>query len=155
MAQISKDTPLNEITLRKYEKPHPDMSLYEISRRAILSLGLLQPGDSRDVIVDVFLSIINSNGLTAIEIIEKTIKLRNERNVSTKGCTSPNIRRQILRLKNLFLIHKHGEYYKINEDEKFVKIWDEHIKGYLLNSINSRIRENLAMLDMIKNKSNS
>ena len=50
---IAKDTPLVEITLRRYEKPN-QMSERELVRKLCLSFGLLQPGDSRDVIVDVF-----------------------------------------------------------------------------------------------------
>jgi hypothetical protein len=151
MGQIAKDTPLAEITLRKYESPNNEMSLYEISRRVMLSLGLLQPGDSRDVIVDVFVAVISNDGLDAFQIEEEAKKIRSSRNVPLKGCTSPNVRRQITRLKNLFLIHKHANVYVVRE-EKFSKIWDEHIKGYYMNSINSRIRENLSMLDTIKNK---
>ena len=47
---ISKDTPLAEITLRKYEKPY-NMPRRDLIRKLCLSIGLLQPGDSRDVIV--------------------------------------------------------------------------------------------------------
>ena len=153
MASISKDTPLAEITLRKYEKPHNEMSLYDISRRVLLSLGLLQPGDSRDVIVDVFVVIITSKGLNSLEIIDKTITFRKSRQVPIKGCTSPNIRRQIMRLKQMFLVEKQNNLY-IAREEKFSQVWDEHIKGYYMSSIVSRVRENLGMLDTIKNKSN-
>ncbi|MBW2999865.1 hypothetical protein KY339_04280, partial [Candidatus Woesearchaeota archaeon] len=50
---ISKDTPLNEITLRKYEKPF-NLEERELVRKLCLSTGLLQPGDSRDIVVDIF-----------------------------------------------------------------------------------------------------
>ena len=49
---ISKDTPLSEITLRRYEKPY-DLTGRDLVKKLCLSLGLLQPGDSRDVVVDV------------------------------------------------------------------------------------------------------
>ncbi len=49
-----KDIPLGEITLRKYEKPY-DAPKRELVRKVCLSLGLLQPGDSRDIIVDILL----------------------------------------------------------------------------------------------------
>ena len=51
MPKISRDTPLAEITLRRYEKP--TVNDRELVRKFCLSIGLLQPGDSRDVIVDV------------------------------------------------------------------------------------------------------
>mgnify|MGYP001603765416 CR=1 FL=1 len=49
-----KDLPLGEITLRKYERPY-DSSKRDLVRKVCLSLGLLQPGDSRDIIVDIML----------------------------------------------------------------------------------------------------
>jgi len=49
-----RDIPLAEITLRRYEKPY-DSSKRELVRKICLSLGLLQPGDSRDIIVDILL----------------------------------------------------------------------------------------------------
>ena len=49
---IAKDIPLAEITLRRYEKP-ANLNERELVRKLCLSIGLLQPGDSRDVVVDV------------------------------------------------------------------------------------------------------
>ena len=53
---IAKDTALSEITLRRYEKPE-NFKGRDLIRKLCLSLGLLQPGDSRDIIVDI-LSVI-------------------------------------------------------------------------------------------------
>jgi chemotaxis signal transduction protein len=47
-----RETPISEITLRRYEKPY-SASKRELLKKCCLSLGLLQPGDSRDVIVDI------------------------------------------------------------------------------------------------------
>ena len=49
---VSKEVPLAEITLRKYEKPY-NLKDRDLVKKLCLSIGLLQPGDSRDVIVDV------------------------------------------------------------------------------------------------------
>ena len=51
--------PLAEITLRKYEKPY-NLEGRELIKKVCLSLGLLQPGDSRDVIVDVLQVILDA-----------------------------------------------------------------------------------------------
>ena len=56
---ISKEIPLSEITLRKYEKPSK-LSDRELVRKLCLSIGLLQPGDSRDVIVDILHVLLKS-----------------------------------------------------------------------------------------------
>ena len=55
-----KDIALSEITLRKYEKPY-DLDKRELVKKICLSLGLLQPGDSRDVIVDILMILIESS----------------------------------------------------------------------------------------------
>ena len=67
---ISKDVPLSELTLRKYEKPDT-LKDRDLIRKLCLSLGLLQPGDSRDVIVDV-LSVM----LKAKKELRTDLKLR-------------------------------------------------------------------------------
>jgi len=59
---ISKEIPLAEITLRRYEKPSR-LSDRELVRKLCLSTGLLQPGDSRDVIVDIFHVLIKAKKL--------------------------------------------------------------------------------------------
>ena len=45
-----KYRPFSELTLRKYEKPFRS-SGRELVKKLCLSIGLLQPGDGRDVIV--------------------------------------------------------------------------------------------------------
>ena len=74
-----KDIPLSEITLRKYEKPE-GLEKRELIRKICLSLGLLQLGDSRDIIVDILMVLINANkdkkNLNSIEIRKRTEDLR-------------------------------------------------------------------------------
>ena len=50
--KIVSEQPLAEIILRKYELPRKAKER-ELVKKVCLSLGLLQPGDSRDVIVDI------------------------------------------------------------------------------------------------------
>jgi hypothetical protein len=115
---ISKDTPLSEITLRRYEKPG-NLSKRELVRKLCLSLGLLQPGDSRDVIVDIFLVLIQTsaakNALTSEEIGSKVIGLRKKEKLSWNGTAGSNIRRQIKRLKDIIVIDKIGTKYRLDE----------------------------------------
>ncbi len=91
MKKISKDIPLSEITLRRYERPHKQ-TRRDITRKLCLSIGLLQPGDSRDVIVDVLYVLLNAKKqkkkLTSEEIKDKVQKrlktrlLKQEKNTS-------------------------------------------------------------------------
>ena len=76
---ISKDTPLSEITLRRYEKPS-SYTKRELNRKLCLSIGLLQPGDSRDIIVDIFQVLMNNKKekilMNSEEIRDKVIQNR-------------------------------------------------------------------------------
>ena len=64
--KVSKDIPLAEITLRKYEKPG-ELSKRDLIKKLCLSVGLLQPGDSRDVIVDIFYVLKEEGGRLVVD----------------------------------------------------------------------------------------
>jgi len=146
MKTISKDIPLAEITLRKYEQPN-NLSQRELIKKLCLSLGLLQPGDSRDVIVDVFLVLINSKeSLTSEKINEMVIEARKKENLPLKGIAGSNIRRQLKRLKDLFLIENVKNEYRINENESLINIFEEKIERFYIKSIIERIKEYLKLV---------
>ncbi|MBD3310537.1 hypothetical protein GF351_04920 [Candidatus Woesearchaeota archaeon] len=111
-------------------------------RKVCLSIGLLQPGDSRDVIVDVFNVILKSKSpLTSQDIEKKVIEERKKHKLPMVGIASSNIRRQIKRLKDLFLVEKVANKYRISEDADLVDIFDEKIAKFYLDSITTRVRE--------------
>ncbi len=141
MARISKDTPLSEITLRKYEKPDL-FSDRELIKKICLSIGLLQPGDSRDVIVDILYILISTReNLTSEEITQMVIELRQEKNLPMIGIAPSNIRRQIKRLRDIQLVEKVVNSYRITEDAKLEEIFEERIKKYFIEPITQRIKE--------------
>ena len=138
---ISKDTPLAEITLRKYEQPY-NLSKRELIKKLCLSIGLLQPGDSRDIIVDILLTLIEEKRLLSSEEIQtKVIELRKKENLQLKGVAGSNIRRQLKRLKDLFLIENVKNSYRINENEVLINIFEEKIERFYIKSILDRIKE--------------
>ena len=80
MSNISKDVPLNEINLRRYEKPN--LNGRALVRKLCLSMGLLQPGDSRDVIVDILHVLLKKGKEIDSEAIrEAVIENRKEHNL--------------------------------------------------------------------------
>ena len=136
---ISKDIPLAEITLRRYESPS-NLGKRELIRKLCLSTGLLQPGDSRDVVVDV-LHLLIKKPLASESIPAGVIKLRKKQKLPLKGIAHSNIRRQLKRLKDLFLIEKIKEGYRINENEKLINLFEEKIEKYYLQNIISRVKD--------------
>jgi hypothetical protein len=144
MSIISKETPLSEITLRKYEKPPEKTEKRELIRKLCLSLGLLNPGDSRDIIVDLLCILTETKEPINSEIIQqRVIDLRKNKKLPLKGIAPSNIRRQLKRLRDLFLIEKIKNNYRITENESLLKIFEEKIEKFYLDSITSRIKDYL------------
>ncbi|MBI2542142.1 hypothetical protein HYV80_05525 [Candidatus Woesearchaeota archaeon] len=147
---ISRDIPLAEITLRRYEKPS-NLNERELVRKICLSVGLLQPGDSRDVIVDVFSVLIKAKkhqgNLTSEEICSLVIEDRKKLNLPMLGIAASNIRRQLKRLKDSMLIEKRLNAYRITEHNSLNEIFEEKIEKILLPGISSRIKEYLKKID--------
>lgn len=143
MSKISKDTPLSEITLRRYEKPSK-LSERELVRKICLSIGLLQPGDSRDVIVDILHVLLKAKkqkkSLDSKEIEKEVIEIRKKQKLPLLGIASSNIRRQLKRLKDLFLIECIANRYRITEFEGLHVIFEEKIEKYYLKSITDRVK---------------
>lgn len=149
MAKISRDIPLAEITLRRYEKPTMDDR--GLVRKFCLSLGLLQPGDSRDVVVDVLYVLLdarmNKEELHSEEIKNKVIELRKRLNLPVLGVAGSNIRRQLKRLKDIYLIESNANLYRITEFGELSEIFKEKIESFFLNSVLSRVREYVKKID--------
>ncbi|MBL7055718.1 hypothetical protein ISS07_02275 [Candidatus Woesearchaeota archaeon] len=146
---ISREIPLAEITLRRYEKPSK-VSERELVRKLCLSIGLLQPGDSRDIIVDILDVLIKAKKkkelLTSEELEKKVIDSRKKRKLAMHGIASSNIRRQLKRLRDIFLVEKIKTKYRIAEFEKLSTIFEEKIARFYLNSIVERVKDYFAVL---------
>jgi len=145
-----KDIPLSEITLRKYESPE-GLEKRELVRKVCLSLGLLQLGDSRDVIVDILMVLIDANKdkekLTSEEIGKLVEAARKEYSLETRGLAESNVRRQLKRLRDGMLIDKQGNGYYLHENESLSKIFENNIEKFVLPQIVNRVKEYLNELD--------
>ncbi len=148
--KISKDTPISEITLRRYEKPY-DLDKRELVRKLCLSSGLLQPGDSRDIIVDILHVLLESKRenrlMSSEDVRDAVIDLRKETGLPLVGVASSNIRRQIKRLRDIFLVEKVRNNYRITEFDNLSAIFNEKIEQYLLSSMLDRVRDYCKKVD--------
>ena len=141
---ISREIPLAEITLRRYEKPSK-LSERELVRKLCLSIGLLQPGDSRDIIVDILHVLIKAKKqkkeLSSEEIEKEVIEARKKQKLALHGIASSNIRRQLKRLRDLFIVEKVKNSYRINEFDELGNIFNEKINKFYISSIVDRVRD--------------
>ena len=150
MGKVFKDKPIVELVLRRYEKPD-NLCGRDLVKKVCLSIGLLQPGDSRDVIVDILHILLeqkqSKKQVSAEEIRDLVIKNRIKHGLDQKGVTHSNIRRQIKRLKDMLIVDNINNMYRISEYDKMTEIFNDRIKQYLLNSILTRLDQYANRLD--------
>ena len=150
LLKISKDTPISEITLRRYEKPY-DLNRRELVRKLCLSSGLLQPGDSRDIVVDILFVLLDAKKINKLlsseDIRGQVVDMRKSNNLPLVGVASSNVRRQIKRLRDMFLVEKVKNNYRITEFDNVSVIFNEKIEQYLLAAMLDRVREYCKKVD--------
>jgi DNA-binding transcriptional ArsR family regulator len=145
---VSRDTPLAEITIRKYEKPSADVPKRDLVKKLCLSVGLLQPGDSRDIVVDILHVLSNSTGpLDSEELQRRVIDERKEHKLALNGIAQSNIRRQLRRLRELFLIEKIANTYRVTENESLHRIYEEKLKKFYIPMIMERVEDYFKILN--------
>ncbi len=147
---MPQDLPLAEITLRRYEKPY-NADKREIVRKICLSLGLLQPGDSRDVVVDILMILEkarkNKEKLNSDEIKKRVEDNRKSHNLELKGVAESNIRRQLKKLRDLMIVDKKENLYNLSEFSNLSEIFENKIEKFLLPQCTERIKEYLREID--------
>ncbi len=142
----SKDVALAELTLRKYERPFK-IGGRELVSRLCLSMGLLQPGDSRDIIVDVLMALLIKRKLSATEVEEMVVALRKKHKMPLVGIAPSNLRRQLKRLRDVYIIEKTPTHYRIAENDTLENIFNEKIDQFLLKSVKERVKEYFTAVD--------
>lgn len=142
MKTVFKDLPVLDLSLRKFEKPSGARE--DLVRKFCISLGLLQPGDSRDFVVNLFDLFLRAcavkHYLTSDEVYSFAEKL------DRRGNAPSNVRRNLLRLKNLGLIEKRPQGYRIRE---WLSLHDlfEQVKSFLVTPTLDRISEYCVAID--------
>ncbi len=143
-----KDLALDEITIRKYEMPSGNER--DIIRKFCLSIGLLQEGDRRDIITDVLLVLLKMKKIGKLvdskEINKAVIEIRKSSGLNVKGVSESNIRRQLKRLRDLMIVEKIKNNYRITEFESMQNIF-ERIVNIKLKNILDRIKQYAKAID--------
>lgn len=145
-----RELPLGEITLRKYEKPY-ESTPRDLVRKVCLSLGLLQPGDSRDIMVDLLFVLEDARKkkewLSSFEVRDRVEDSRKKHSLETKGLAESNIRRQLKRLRDSMLADKQENKYRLSEFASLTEIFETNIEKFLIPQTVERIKEYLKKLE--------
>ncbi len=152
MVKSLKDRPLFEITLRKYEKPG-ELDEREVAKRMCLSLGLLQPGDSRDIIIDILLALLKASSqkiyVSSKEVENFVFKYREQNKLPLSGITPSNINRQLRRIKDTGIAERTEEGFRIREFLSLTEVFDEYFLPHVLDPLVERIRTYLREADRV------
>jgi DNA-binding MarR family transcriptional regulator len=147
MAKAIVDKPIQEVVLRRYEKPGA-LSERELVKRVCLSLGLLNPGDSRDVVVDILYVFLKRKKNFDLSSLEKAVyRARKMFKRPQIGITPSNITRQLRKLRELQIIERADKLYKIRENLSLSEIFESKIERILIEPTIERIKEYLALAD--------
>jgi len=126
------DAPLIELVLRKYERPE-NSDKKALLRMFLLSVGLIQPGDSRDTIVPIF------------DILMQATKTKESMKVGDicarleKGAAPSNVRRHLRRLMAIKLVEKADGGYRIAESFDLPLAFKYVTQKYVLSDVLERI----------------
>ncbi|MBN2567347.1 hypothetical protein JXB02_04665 [Candidatus Woesearchaeota archaeon] len=147
---VAKDIPLSEVTFRKYERPS-GLPPRELVKKLCLSVGLLQPGDSRDIVVDVLHALIMAEReLSSVEVRGSVIRLREDAGLALAGIAASNIRRQLKRLREIYVVEKVKNSYRITEMAPIGEAFEEKVERFLLPSIMDRVKEYIDAVDQLR-----
>lgn len=139
-----KDMPLQEVTLRKYEEPR-NLDKRDLSKKFLLSVGLLNPGESRDVLVDIFSALLDAKKQKKFLQAEEFSVLLKEKN----GASLPNVRRQLRRLKELKLVEHSATGYRIAEFGAITPIIEKYLVEFLVKPAVERVKQYAAEVDKV------
>ena len=85
--------------------------------------------------------------LNCDEIEQKVIQNRKLHKLPMYGIASSNIRRQIKRLRQIFLVEKVKTRYRINEHDSLTEVFNEKIEPFLIKTTIQRIKQYLDVVD--------
>ena len=112
---------------------------------------MLQPGDSRDIVVDILHVLIEAGKkkekLSSDDIKAKVEGQRKEKGLELKGVAESNIRRQLKKLRDLMLVDKKENLYNLVEFETLNSIFESKIEKFLISQTTERIKEYLKAVE--------
>jgi hypothetical protein len=138
-----KDLPLQEITLRKYEEPSA-IEGRELVKKFLLSVGMLNPGESRDIVVDITAALLLAKKERKVMEIEDFLQQLKDK----PGASAPNVRRQLRRLKDLKLVEKLPEGYRITEFGAIKPLIDSYVSEFMIRPTLERVKQYAEKLDL-------
>lgn len=125
------DLPLSEITIRKFERPI-NIDKKTLLRRFCISLGLINPGDNRAGVVDVFEVLFDSKEPLGAENVFETL----EKKLALSG-----IRRHLRRLEQVKILEHRNSKYRLAEGGNLTYCLKYVVKDQLIEDIFNRIQE--------------
>jgi hypothetical protein len=105
---------------------------------------MLNPGESRDIVVDITAALLLAKKEKKVmEIEDFLLQLKDK-----PGASAPNIRRQLRRLKDLKLVEKLPEGYRITEFGAIKPLIDSYVSEFMIKPTLDRVKQYAEKLDL-------
>jgi len=146
--KLFKDKPLSRVVLSEFEKPSSDY--FTNLRRFCISLGLINPGESRIGVVyilDILLKARNKDksGMDSYSVMKSLY----ERNVKI---VYANVLRDLRKLIDVGIVEKVDGKYRIKENMQLAEIINEFVRPYIVDRILKRVSYYAETIDNQVNK---
>ena len=100
---------------------------------------------TRDMLFDILQVLMDNKNeqlfMNSEEIKEKVISSRKKQKLPLKGVASSNVRRQLKRLRDIYLVENIRNQYRISEFEELHVIFKKQIKEFYLKNILERVED--------------
>ncbi|MBE5729585.1 hypothetical protein IHI26_00230 [Candidatus Parvarchaeota archaeon] len=148
--KLFKDKPLYRLVLSEFEKPSGDY--FSNLRRFCISLGLVNPGESRIGIVYILDILLKArkdkpNGLSSYDIIKKLYS-------NNVKIVYANILRDLRKLIATGIVEKIDSNYRIKENMDLPEILDKFVKPYIIDRVLKKVGDYASAIEKDVKKRN-
>ena len=105
----------------------------------------MNPGESRDVLVDIFSTLLDAKKQKKFLQAEEFSEILKDKN----GASLPNVRRQLRRLKELKLVEHSASGYRIAEFGAITPIIEKYLVEFLVKPAVERLKQYAAEVDKV------
>lgn len=124
------------------------MGVRGLVRELCIHLGLLQSGDSRDIIVDILhLFIRTRKEYQSLEVVSEVIKVLKSNKRDLKGIADSNVRRQLSRLVKIGILERTHRRYYLPRNLNLCQVFDQKVQPNFFVPLIYKIQGVLKQLD--------
>ena len=142
--KVYKNNPIIDVTLRKFEKPYEEGD--ELIRKFCMSIGILQPGDSRDTVVQIMKVLIRNREIKVFMDSKEIWDLVKD----NRDIAHSNVRRHLNKMEKIGFVERTSQGYRLREWLSLEEIISEFFEKYVITQTLERIKEYASKIDSLR-----